>query len=738
MKTKTLKILALALAMIMILGTFSACSEAIPDHTGIQGEKGEKGDKGEQGIQGAQGIQGEQGPQGEQGETGNGIASIEKTNTEGLVDTYTITFTNGDTTTFTVTNGEQNTQGEHLSHDYESSTVYPTCEEAGYTIYTCSCGNSYVNDYVEKIGHSFISYTYNNDASCDTNGTETSICSRDNCEKENTKEKANSAFGHSWGEVNYLWYENQCQALVICENDCSHIETEIVTGTYINDKAATNLESEKGHYEATFKNPKFTTQSLNTTDEYDEIKKNLIATGNGYPKSAATYLTTDSENKKHITLGDITEGGYYIIDTTWIVSDLPTGLQQGKISGLHVERHRSDYDDVAFVKQTGYSITGATVLQYWRFTNVRGEWSQWSVLGTGDIYNNTYNNEIITNVQTNNYTVNVAPTISTNTNNFLASTNNSDDRTFDIIAMLETLGSCQLGPGEFYVSNLHMPAGTTLVGSGYSTVLLLDESVEDGYAIRINSYCTVKDMRISSPTAISLSENIGTRHGIVFQGTYNTDGKSGGQYMSLSNLYIDNFTGGGITCYNTGYSSSSSIGATDVTITKCTVGINISYWSEYHRFTNVYCNNCYYGCINNGGNNMFVNCGFNSNKLGFVIDNTNGDKPNNAHGSAVGCTFNHQNTNDNPGYAIMVINTSTGFVFEGCQIFYGKTLLTNSGGVVFTGCNFGSTEGIEIEGGGSILYNGCMFGSMPKISVTNNNSAYFVNCYLRKGGIVTY
>ena len=37
---------------------------------------------------------------------GNGIASIEKTGTSGLIDTYTITFTNGDTTTFTVTNGE--------------------------------------------------------------------------------------------------------------------------------------------------------------------------------------------------------------------------------------------------------------------------------------------------------------------------------------------------------------------------------------------------------------------------------------------------------------------------------------------------------------------------------------------------------------------------------------------------------------------------------------------------------
>lgn len=46
-----------------------------------------------------------QGAKGDTGATGNGIASITKTGTSGLVDTYTITFTNGTTTTFTVTNG---------------------------------------------------------------------------------------------------------------------------------------------------------------------------------------------------------------------------------------------------------------------------------------------------------------------------------------------------------------------------------------------------------------------------------------------------------------------------------------------------------------------------------------------------------------------------------------------------------------------------------------------------------
>lgn len=132
---------------------------------------------------------------------------------------------------------------------------------------------------------------------------------------------------------------------------------------------------------------------------------------------------------------------------------------------------------------------------------------------------------------------------------------------------------------------------------------------------------------------------------------------------------------------------------------------------------------------------MFVNCGFNSNKVGFVIDNSLGDKPNSAHGSAIGCTFNHQDSNN--GYAIKIINSTPGYVFEGCQIFYGKTLLDNAEGIVFTGCNFGSNEGIEINSGKTVLYNGCIFGSSPALNKNNNNYTKFVNCFTRNGSTIT-
>ena len=63
-------------------------------------------------LVGAAGAQGEKGDKGDKGDIGNGIASIEKTSSDGLVDTYTITFTDGTTTTFTVTNGEKGDKGD--------------------------------------------------------------------------------------------------------------------------------------------------------------------------------------------------------------------------------------------------------------------------------------------------------------------------------------------------------------------------------------------------------------------------------------------------------------------------------------------------------------------------------------------------------------------------------------------------------------------------------------------------
>lgn len=71
-----------------------------------------------------QNLKGDKGDTGNTGATGNGIASIAKTGTSGLVDTYTITYTNGNTDTFTVTNGQDGTgAGDMTKAAYDSNNA---------------------------------------------------------------------------------------------------------------------------------------------------------------------------------------------------------------------------------------------------------------------------------------------------------------------------------------------------------------------------------------------------------------------------------------------------------------------------------------------------------------------------------------------------------------------------------------------------------------------------------------
>ena len=38
-------------------------------------------------------------------------------------------------------------------HNYTTSVTQPTCTEKGYTVYTCTCGNTYKDNYVDSLGH---------------------------------------------------------------------------------------------------------------------------------------------------------------------------------------------------------------------------------------------------------------------------------------------------------------------------------------------------------------------------------------------------------------------------------------------------------------------------------------------------------------------------------------------------------------------------------------------------------
>lgn len=414
--------------------------------------------------------------------------------------------------------------------------------------------------------------------------------------------------------------------------------------------------------------------------------------------------------------------GWFLLNDSHNYTNKPQGLGLGFLCNIVTGTWRL---------QIIYAFSGKKV--YKRRGNSAGTaWENWGEIGTIE---NTYN-------ITNNYsypsyseTVNLtaSPQITSDTNNYLAPTGDTTVRTNDILTMLTSTGICRLGAGEYYIKNLVMPDNSSLIGSGFATKVIL---TSDGdFAIAPKSNCIVKDMRIMGGTegSITPSQTVGNRHGILWEGTY-AETSTAPFKCILDNLMINTFTGGGVTCYNTGYNPNTGIEGTNLYISNCSAGLNISYWSEFHKFTNVRCGQCYYGCINNGGNNIFVNCDFSSNTgLGMLMDNSQGQSPNNTHGSCVGCVFNH--TNSNTGTGIEILNCHSGFIFSACQIFYSKINLVDSDGIVVTGANFGYNNcNISVSGGGAVLFTDCMVEGNIPVTVTNNSNVRFKNCYNKSTG----
>ena len=318
---------------------------------------------------------------------------------------------------------------------------------------------------------------------------------------------------------------------------------------------------------------------------------------------------------------------------------------------------------------------------------------------------------------------------------FLTAPLDGHDMTAEIEACLAKYGSCRLSAGDFLTHGIKMPDNATIMGAGAATRIILDPLVESGAAIRLASYCTVTTLTLYGGDSTEAPKEMGERHGILFEGTAmddKYDRTCQPHNNTVSDCFMFGFSGGGITCRHTGYGVTSCISASDCHIRYSGAGINIERFSEFHKFTNITAVNNKYGCINNGGNNMFVNCGFSANTVGFLIDNEHGQSPNCAHGSCVGCTFHH--SDGNKGIGILIKNEIPGFVFDGCQIGFSKIVLESSDCVVFNAMNILRNVEIHITGGTLTLFSACAFHApLNAFTLKNNGAVRFANCFLKDG-----
>ena len=513
--------------------------------------------------------------------------------------------------------------------------------------------------------------------------------------------------------------------------------------------------------------------SKNTLYKYNFYDVLEVASSSGRTANGITY--TKNDDYSWTISGTATANSF-----TNIVSSqntLPRYIQKGRkykfnFNGGSIPIQFFWYVDGDYITNTVYTedfeitvpdnVTGIIIRYYIAEGSTVNETVKYSFIPdvvTSIDNNYTYNitNDITENITNNTYNVEASPTITTDANGWLQSvdTDTADetgktDMTSAIMTMLTQTGYCHLSEGIFYVSgNIDMPAHSTLCGCGEKTKIKLLNSVSNGYCVKIQKYCTIKDLSFSgSYNSISPTSD-GGRNAIKFEANHHDTQDPTQEYDTelcmISNVWIKYFSGSGILCHNSNNSVSKGLYVVNSFIRFCYAGINLDYYSEFCKFTNVCITSCYYACINNGGNNVFTACTFHATNTGFYIDGT---QPNSGHGTINGCTFCH--IGDNKGTAIKLENVDPGFIISDCQFWYCGITVTDSSGINFIGCVFGKGKSndtlgnksvcasIDISGGNLVMFSSCIFHKdvtrSPKITVTNNTKTVLNNCYGSESG----
>ena len=111
------------------------------------------------------------------------------------------------------------------THKYNEVIVSPTCTEQGYTTYTCECGDTYVDDYINALGHTPASAVEENYVAptCTENGSKDVMVYCSVCDEEISRETVTlEAIGHADNDGDgYCDKDNELlDPTVECECNC--------------------------------------------------------------------------------------------------------------------------------------------------------------------------------------------------------------------------------------------------------------------------------------------------------------------------------------------------------------------------------------------------------------------------------------------------------------------------------------------------------------------------------------
>ena len=307
------------------------------------------------------------------------------------------------------------------------------------------------------------------------------------------------------------------------------------------------------------------------------------------------------------------------------------------------------------------------------------------------------------------------------------------DATKELQAMLGSYREVLIDEGTYNITDtIKMTPNQVLYGTGFGTILRLDDSVTNKPTILMASGCTVRDMQLKGratdyvleddehPENVVPASN-GGRHGIEITGEI----KRG----CIDNVWIHGFSGFGCYMHDNSYSSNQGFSVVNSYFTNNHCGMK-TITAEFMRINCCDFNQNYIGLYNLGGNNNITNCNMSSNYYGISFDNSNEDGTNNTHGSIANCSVQHSRT-----AGIYMNNVAAGEVFTGMNIGTSGIVLVDTYRVIFDACNFMNDAAVNITGGGLTMFVNCNMRSYMETdsSITGNSYVKFINCFTSNG-----
>lgn len=214
------------------------------------------------------------------------------------------------------------------THKYTAVVTVPTCTEQGFTTYTCFCGDSYVSDYVDALGHDMGEWKTVTAPTCTENGSESRGCSR--CDY--TENRAIDAMGHSYtGTVTAPTCTEQGFTTYTCSCGDSYVSDEVPalghTEETIPAVAATCIET--GLTEG---------KKCSVCGEVLVAQETVSALGHDWKGTSCQRCDTTRENP----FTDVADGSFYINPVLWAVENgITSGTSETTFSpsGLCLRAH---------------------------------------------------------------------------------------------------------------------------------------------------------------------------------------------------------------------------------------------------------------------------------------------------------------------------------------------------------------------------------------------------------------